>query len=91
MELVREVQKFMSKIGEPEQFKERIIFMSMFNDIIWRNKDNETECIANSTLVSLFAKRFPAGRWSFLGLGSEIKWYSLTNKDQEENGIESLN
>ena len=55
--------------------------MSMFNDIIWRNKDNETECIANSTLVSLFAKRFPAGRWSFLGLGSEIKWYS-TNKER---------
>ena len=30
----------------------------------------------NSTLVSLFAKRFPAGRWSFLGPGSEKKWYS---------------
>ena len=26
--------------------------------------------------VSLFAKRFPAGHWSFLGLGSEKKWYS---------------
>ena len=60
LELVREVQKFMSQMGEPEQFTRRIIFMSMFNDIIWRKKDNETECIANSTLVSLFAKRFPA-------------------------------
>ena len=39
------------------------------------------ECIANSTLVSLFAKRFPAGRWSFLGPGSETKWYS-TNKER---------
>ena len=28
------------------------------------------ECIANATLVSAFAKRFPAGRWSFLGPGS---------------------
>ena len=71
----------MSKMGEPEQFQGRIIFMSMFNDIIWRYKDNETECIANSTLVSLFAKRFPAGRWSFLGLGSETKWYS-TNEER---------
>ena len=35
LELVREVQKFMSKMGEPEQFQGRIIFMSMFNDIIW--------------------------------------------------------
>ena len=64
LELVREVQKFISNVGESEQFQGRIIFMSMFNDIIWGNKDNETECIVNSTLVSLFAKRFPAGRWS---------------------------
>ena len=48
LELVREVQKFMGKMGEPEQFQGRIIFMSMFNDIIWGCKDNETECIANS-------------------------------------------
>ena len=27
--------------------------------------------------MSLFAKRFPAGRWSFLGLGSEKKWDSI--------------
>ena len=26
--------------------------------------------------MSLFAKRFPAGHWPFLGLGSETKWYS---------------
>ena len=46
------------------------------------DKDNETECVANSTLVSLFAKRFlPAGRWSFLGPGSETKWYS-TDKER---------
>ena len=32
------------------------------------------------TLVSLFAKRFPAGRWSFLGPGSEKKWYSTYNE-----------
>ena len=81
LELVREVQKFMSKMGEPEQFQGRIIFMSLFKDIIWWNKDNEKECIANSTLVSVFARRFPAGRWSFLRLGSETKWYS-TDKER---------
>ena len=57
LELVREVQQFMSEMGEPEQFQGRIIFMSMFNDIILGYKDNETECIAHSTLVSLFAKK----------------------------------
>ena len=73
----------MNKMGELEQFQGRIVFMSMFNDIIWGSEDNETECIANSTLVSLFAKRFPAGRWSFLGPGSETKWHSPYNERPE--------
>ena len=30
--------------------------------------------------MSLFVKRFPAGRWSFLGPGSETKWYSTYNE-----------
>ena len=76
MELVREVQKFMSKMSEPEQLQGRINFMSMFNDILWGSEDNERECDANATLVSIFAKIFPPGRWSFFGLGSEKKWYS---------------
>ena len=80
LQLVQEVQKFMNKRCEPEQFQGRIIFMSMFNDIFWGYKDNETECIADSTLVSLFAKRFPAGRWSLLGRGPETKWYSTYNE-----------
>ena len=76
LQLVQEVQKFMNKMDEPEQIQGRIIFMSMFNDIIWWNKNNDKECISNSTLVSLFAKRFPVGHWSFLELWSELKWYS---------------
>ena len=91
LQLVQEVQQFMNKMGEPEQFQGRIIFMSMFNDIIWEITDNEQECIANATLVSVFAKRFPAGRWSFLGLESEKSGILLTTKDHEENGSESLN
>ena len=35
LQLVQEVQKLMNKMGEPEQFQGRIIFMSMFNEIIW--------------------------------------------------------
>ena len=60
MQLVDRVQEFRNKMGDPAQFQGRSVFMSMFNDIF----------------VSLFAKRFPAGRWSFLGPGSEKKWYS---------------
>ena len=35
LQLVQEVQKFMNKMGEDEKFQGRIVFMSMFNDIIW--------------------------------------------------------
>ena len=35
LQLVNEVQEFMNKMGDPAQFQERIIFMSMFNDISW--------------------------------------------------------
>ena len=67
----------MSKIcGQPEDFKGRIIFMSMFNDISRGSEDNEQECESNANLVSICARRFSPGRWSFLGPGSEKKWYS---------------
>ena len=52
--------------------------MSMFNDISWGSKDNKKECESNTQLVSLFARRFGAGQWSFLGLGSEKKWYCIS-------------
>ena len=49
--------------------------MSMFNDISWGSRDNEKECESNARLVSLYAK---TGQWSFLGLCSEKKWYSIS-------------
>ena len=66
----------MSKMSDPSDFKGRIIFMSMFNAISWGSEDNERECNANADFVSMYARRFLAGRWSFLGPGSEKKWYS---------------
>ena len=54
--------------------------MSMFNDIAWGSEDNEQECIANFTLVSVFARKISPGRWSFLGPGSEKQWYSTYNE-----------
>ena len=32
--------------------------------------------VLSADLVSIYARRFSPGRWSFLGLGSEKKWYS---------------
>ena len=62
---------------QPKEFTGWIIFMSMFNDISWGSKDNEQECDSSAKLVSICARRFSPERWSFLGLGSEKKWYSI--------------
>ena len=63
------------KVQELEKFTGRIIFMSMFNDISWgserQRKRMRVKC---STRLSHYA----AGQWSFLGLGSEKNWYSIS-------------
>ena len=84
LQLCHKVQEFMSNMSdEPEEFKGRIIFMSMFNDISWRSKENKQECELSAQTVLLYAKRFGAGQWSFLGPGSEKKWYS-TSEDSPQ-------
>ena len=69
LQLCHKVQEVLSRLSvTAEKFTGRIIFMSMFNDISCRSKDNKKECESNAHLC---AKRFGAGQWSFLGLGSE--------------------
>ena len=57
LQLCHKVQEFKNKMGDPAQFQGRIIFMSMLNDIMWGTTDNEQECIADATLVSLLVKK----------------------------------
>ena len=79
LQLSEEVKSLLYRLGETkENFTGKIIFMSMFNDISCGSKDNEKECESNVQLVSLYAKRFGAGHWSFFGPGSEKKWYSIS-------------
>ena len=79
LQLSEEVKRLLLRLDEtPENFTKRIIFMSMFNDISCGSKDNEQECLANARLVSLYAKRSPKGQWSFIGPGSEKKWYCIS-------------
>ena len=79
LQLSDEVKSLLLKLGEtPENFTGRILFLSMFNDISCGTKDNETECLANAKLVSLYARRFGKGQWSIIGPGSEKKWYSIS-------------
>ena len=58
----------------------------MFNDISCGTKDNEKECLANARLVSLYARKFGKGQWSFIGPGSEKKWYSMKETVHKESG-----
>ena len=68
LELVRDVQKFMNKMAEPNNSKGEISSCWCFNNISWGSEDAD--------LVSMYARRVSPGRCSFLGLGSEKKWYS---------------
>ena len=56
--------------------------MSMFNDISCDRKGNKDECLANAGVVKVLARRFGVGQWSFIGRGSEKKWYSAENGPQ---------
>ena len=86
LQLCDKVKSLLSRLGEtPENFTGRILFMSMFNDISCGTGDNEQECLANARLVSLYARKFGKGQWSFIGPGSEKKWYSL--KEDSPQGI----
>ena len=55
LQLFNKVHEFMTKMGDPSEFKGRIIFMSMFNDILWGSEDNEQECLDQKQSVILLA------------------------------------
>ena len=79
LQLSQEVKDLLLRLNEtPENFTGMIIFMSMFNDISWGSRDNKVECESDANLVSLYARRFGAGQWSFLGHDSEKKWCSIS-------------
>ena len=39
LQLISKVQEFMTKMGDPSQFKGRMIVMSMFKNIIWGSEE----------------------------------------------------
>ena len=76
MKILNQIQQMMGELQcEPENFTGRIIFMSMFNDIVWDAKGNDETRENNSKIIEPYARGFPCGHWSFPGPGSEKKWY----------------
>ena len=85
LQLCDKISNHLSSFGQsPETFTGRILFMSMFNDISCDEYDNKVECLKNAEFVKTFAKRFGIGQWSFIGPGSEKKWYPSENSPQGE-------
>ena len=83
MQLCDKISDLLSDLGQtPETSTGRILFMSMFNDISCDRKGNKDECLANAEVVKVLARRFGVGQWSFIGPGSEKKWYSAENSPQ---------
>ena len=75
LQLVQEVQEFMTKMGELSSCR---YSMTSYGEI--KTKRRNVLLIPH---VSLFSRRFPAGRWSFLGLVSEKKWYSTHESEPQ--------
>ena len=83
LQLCGKVNDLLSDLGQtPATFTGRILFMSMFNDISCDRKGNKEECLGNARVVKVLAKKFGIGQWSFIGPGSEKKWYSSENSPQ---------
>ena len=82
--LLEEIQEQMKEQQcEPVQFNDRIIFLSMYNDITRGEKGNTERCEYNSKTLADYARKFPRGRWSFLGPGSEKKWYGTYSDEPD--------
>ena len=81
--VVKSINDPLSDLGQaPETFTGIILFMSMFNDISCDRKGNKEECLANARVVKVLARKFGVGQWSFIGPGSEKKWYSAEYSPQ---------
>ena len=90
MQLCGKVTDLLTRLGEtPDTFTRRILFMSMFNDISCDRNDNKDECLANAKVVSILARKFGIGQWSFIGPSSEKKWYSMEENSPQGIGITS--
>ena len=58
LQILKMVQVLMTvRQTRPEELEDRIIFMSMFNDIDWTKKGNYNECFSNNEKVRDFAKK----------------------------------
>ena len=86
LQLCAKINDLLSNLVQtPETFTGRILCMSILNDISCDRKGNKEECLANARVVNALARKLGVGQWSFIGPGSEKKWYSM-----EENSPQGI-
>ena len=80
LQLSHKVQELLLRLGEtPENFlQDGLSSCRCSTTSHGDRKTKKKECESNAQLFSLLAKRFGAGQWSFLGPGSEKKWYFIS-------------
>ena len=72
LQILRQIQNdLQNENTTPEQFLDRIIFMSIFNDIERTQRNNEEICASKSEQEKKYAQRFKTGHWTFIGPGDE--------------------
>ena len=73
--LLEQIQEFMNEQQcDAEHFKGRIIFMSIFNDIIWDAKGNDESCVNNSKKNSRVCRKISSRSLDW-DLDQKKKWY----------------
>ena len=82
LKLIEEIQdQLQKKTAELENFTDRIIFMSMFNDIDWTKKRHDETCISISVMSSCTRRdsRKVTGRSLVLEMKSSGMELEVTN------------
>ena len=92
LQLINKVFELLSRLSvAPEKFTGRIIFMTIFNDILWRSEDNEQECNANATLCLYMQKDSQQDFGHSSDLDQKRSGTLLKLIDHKEKGTVSLN
>ena len=85
--ILDEIQKMMTESKcEPEQFKGKIIFLSMYNDIDWGKRENQQNCIANSVKNYRVCSKISARTLVISGVDPRRNGTEPTLINQTENG-----
>ena len=78
-QILQEIQRDLARKNiQPKEFKDRIVFLSMFNDI--DGKKSDENCTSNAEKVKNYAMKFSQGHWTFLGPESDTR-----KKDSQQN------